>query len=221
MIKNLSTIDEYTEKHHIIPRSLGGNDNDTNLVALTAREHFICHMLLIRFVEGIYRKKKMQHALGMFIQNNKKQNRILTSRQYDLARKNISSARIGSVVRSETKDKISKSLKGNIPWNKGLIGVIKHSEESNKKRSETLTGKTFVDRYGEDKAKEVKEKLSEIKRGKPSGMAGKHHSSETKKLMSKNMKGPRGLQTRIDICPCCNEKNVTSRHIKFCKERNK
>lgn len=40
----------YTEKHHIIPRSLGGDESDTNMVTLTAREHFVAHKLLPRFL---------------------------------------------------------------------------------------------------------------------------------------------------------------------------
>ena len=38
----------YTEKHHIIPRCMGGSDDKENLVSLTAREHFLCHHLLVR-----------------------------------------------------------------------------------------------------------------------------------------------------------------------------
>lgn len=41
------------ETHHILPRSLGGNDNKDNLVLLTLREHFIAHWLLYR----IYKEK--------------------------------------------------------------------------------------------------------------------------------------------------------------------
>ena len=33
-------LDGYIERHHIIPRSFGGSDDDSNIVALTAREHF-------------------------------------------------------------------------------------------------------------------------------------------------------------------------------------
>lgn len=36
----------YYESHHIIPRCLGGSDEVSNLVLLTAREHFIAHRLL-------------------------------------------------------------------------------------------------------------------------------------------------------------------------------
>jgi len=38
----------YVEKHHIIPKSEGGADTEDNLVALTAREHFVAHWLLHR-----------------------------------------------------------------------------------------------------------------------------------------------------------------------------
>jgi len=36
----------YYEKHHIIPKCLGGLDNIDNITLLTAREHFICHRIL-------------------------------------------------------------------------------------------------------------------------------------------------------------------------------
>jgi len=36
----------YFEKHHIIPKCVGGSNHKDNLVLLTAREHFICHRLL-------------------------------------------------------------------------------------------------------------------------------------------------------------------------------
>jgi hypothetical protein len=38
----------YKELHHIVPRSLGGNNSKNNLVQLTAREHFIAHLLLAK-----------------------------------------------------------------------------------------------------------------------------------------------------------------------------
>ncbi len=40
------TLEGYTEKHHILPKCLGGSNDKGNLVELTAREHFLCHRLL-------------------------------------------------------------------------------------------------------------------------------------------------------------------------------
>lgn len=47
----------YTEKHHIIPRSMGGSNAKDNLVRLTAKEHIIVHLLLIKMVEGDMRRR--------------------------------------------------------------------------------------------------------------------------------------------------------------------
>lgn len=44
--RNLQGI--YVEKHHIVPKCLGGTDSIKNIVKLTAEEHFVAHQLLIR-----------------------------------------------------------------------------------------------------------------------------------------------------------------------------
>lgn len=38
----------YKEKHHIIPRCMGGNDDESNLVFLTPEEHYVIHQLLVK-----------------------------------------------------------------------------------------------------------------------------------------------------------------------------
>jgi len=40
--------DDYTEIHHIIPRCFGGTNKKENLVRLSARAHYICHLLLTK-----------------------------------------------------------------------------------------------------------------------------------------------------------------------------
>jgi len=52
----------YTEKHHIIPKCIGGNDESTNLIALTAREHFLAHKLLCEIHPT---KVKLYYALWL------------------------------------------------------------------------------------------------------------------------------------------------------------
>lgn len=38
----------YVERHHILPRCMGGDNTAKNLVRLTAREHFVAHLLLVK-----------------------------------------------------------------------------------------------------------------------------------------------------------------------------
>ena len=38
----------YTEKHHIIPRCLGGSNKKENIISLSAREHYVAHQLLVK-----------------------------------------------------------------------------------------------------------------------------------------------------------------------------
>jgi len=56
----------YYEKHHIKPRSLKGTDYNNNLVLLTAKEHYLCHWLLVkRYKIGTLERKKMLKAWFM------------------------------------------------------------------------------------------------------------------------------------------------------------
>jgi hypothetical protein len=41
-------LEGYVEKHHIIPRCLGGTDDATNIAILTPEEHFLAHQLLVK-----------------------------------------------------------------------------------------------------------------------------------------------------------------------------
>lgn len=47
-----STISGYTEKHHIIPRSLGGDNSKENLIKLSAQDHYFAHELLAKIHGG-------------------------------------------------------------------------------------------------------------------------------------------------------------------------
>lgn len=42
----------YVEKHHIVPRCMGGTDEKENIVSLTPEEHFVCHLLLCKIYPG-------------------------------------------------------------------------------------------------------------------------------------------------------------------------
>jgi hypothetical protein len=95
----------YTEKHHIIPRSLGGDNSIKNLVKLTAREHFVCHLLLTKMVDG-QTKHKMLSAVTKFQQSRSYQKRNFTSWEYQQIRVCAILARTGQKHTAETKQKI-------------------------------------------------------------------------------------------------------------------
>jgi hypothetical protein len=82
------SISGYTEKHHIIPKSLGGSNSKENIVALTAREHFVCHLLLTKMTENEARSK-MSLAVFYLTGNGKarRNNVIKDSRLYENLRK--------------------------------------------------------------------------------------------------------------------------------------
>jgi len=61
-----SSYSGYVEKHHIIPKCLGGNDDISNIVSLSAREHFICHLLLTKMTDY----HKLKFALMMMTLSN-------------------------------------------------------------------------------------------------------------------------------------------------------
>jgi len=59
-------LDCYVEKHHIVPRCLGGSDDTTNLVELTPEEHYVAHQLLVKIYPGNH---KLIRAATMMIPN--------------------------------------------------------------------------------------------------------------------------------------------------------
>lgn len=108
----ISKDDEYCESHHIIPRSLGGSNDDDNLINLTAREHYIVHKLLTKFTEGDHRRK-MHWALHRMIHSRNSEWKV-NSKQYEHFRKSWSkflSENHSSVTNSEWCQKVSESVK--------------------------------------------------------------------------------------------------------------
>ena len=89
----------YTERHHIIPKSAGGSDDKDNLVRLSAREHFVCHLLLtkmypINSIEYIC----MVKAFMMMLVCSTNQDRHITSRSFALLKQEF--ARLQSLNQS-------------------------------------------------------------------------------------------------------------------------
>lgn len=41
-------LEGYKERHHIIPKCIGGTDEEYNLIDLTPEEHYVAHQLLVK-----------------------------------------------------------------------------------------------------------------------------------------------------------------------------
>lgn len=96
-------IEGYKEKHHIVPQSLGGSNKKENIVNLTAREHFVCHLLLTKMVDGKNKSKMYQASWMMASAIGKGQHRYkVNNRIYEFLRL-----------------KMSESKKSITTWNKG------------------------------------------------------------------------------------------------------
>jgi hypothetical protein len=96
--KTQTVKEEYSETHHIIPKSIGGSNNFNNLVILTGREHFICHLLLVKIYKNTPNYYKMVKAFFMMQTESKNQHRYITSRKYHKLREDYSKFQSDSVV---------------------------------------------------------------------------------------------------------------------------
>lgn len=146
------------EYHHFIPKSIIKNDN---LVYLSLREHYICHLLLCKCVTNPY-KKKMLYALTAMkmaplrtigynsrlfekfkIEANKHRS---TSKKgvprSEETKEKLRQANLGKKASTETKNKLSQKAKG-------------------RKRTPEQIEKTRQSHIGTKRSSEAKQKMSE------------------------------------------------------------
>lgn len=135
--------DGYIERHHIIPRSLGGNNSIDNIVTLTAKEHFICHLLLTKMTEGVARSKMIFAFVAMSRSSNTQERYNINSRLFESvkkqrihtieSRKKMSVAATGRKQTMETVEKRVSKFRGRVS---PIKGKSIHSEESKQVISE-------------------------------------------------------------------------------------
>lgn len=87
--KKQTKIDGYYENHHILPRSLGGDDSFENIIKLTASDHFFAHLLLSKIYGG-----GMSVAIFLMSVDNSASARGYKAKRwaYDYAKKAMSKA---------------------------------------------------------------------------------------------------------------------------------
>ena len=178
---------DYKEIHHIIPKSCGGSNDKSNLVALTAREHYIIHLLLIKFIEKKYYFKMVKafHAMSSMKTKYVKRNFKINSRLFEKYKKEYSEyLKLNpKIMTEEIRKKISLSKKGK-KMPKSFFEKIKNrviTEETKKKLSNALIGNKR--RLGVSIPLEQRRKQSEFMKGNKLNL-GRKFSQEVKANMS-------------------------------------
>jgi hypothetical protein len=233
------TLDGYSESHHIIPESLGGPDTDENLAKLTAREHFICHWLLVKTTAGEDRYK-MINALRMMRAEKQGQQRYKTK----------ITARVYAKLKEEYSVLQSQKVSGK---NNPMYGEkFYRSEDGKKRQREAISGdrngskqddarKKITDsKLGKKRAPfsdEWREKMSKSKQGENNNRYGVKITEDTRKKMrekaigrtqsaetvQKKADAVRGSKREKKLCPHCNQQIAVNGYARFhgdkCKQR--
>jgi hypothetical protein len=188
----------YFEKHHIMPKCMGGDGESNNIVQLTPKEHFVCHHLLVYMTTGKDRCR-MSYALLMFTRNNTKHNREkVTARAFQTIRQLIALASSqllrGRSVSKETRAKQSASKK------------ITHN---------TLEVRTKLSAYHSNRTPEHQAKLGDSHKGK---IISVEHRAKTSAKVAGEL-NPRALTWSVEY-----EDGRPSEQVKslrsWCSERN-
>lgn len=207
--------DVTTERHHILPKCLGGSNDADNLTDITPREHFVCHWLLTKIYPTGEEHWKMINAFRMMRAENPRQQRYktkITSRVYARLKEEyakLQSQRFsgkgngfyGKNHTEEAKQKISQA-------NKGRIQPLDEKE----KQIQAMTGRKRAPFTAEWLAK-----LSESNKGERNGMFNKKHKESSLALMRQKALGRkqseetikkkadaiRGSKREKILCPHC------------------
>jgi hypothetical protein len=132
---------EYYEEHHIVPRSLGGSDSDKNLVLLTAKEHYLAHLLLFvhyKTIGGDSLRKMAFAVISMSSGNsNHKRSGI---REYALYREAAILCSLGRKVEDTTNYRKPKSDKHKEAIRSARLNSPRRSQETRVKIALTKKG---------------------------------------------------------------------------------
>lgn len=189
--------DEYFELHHILPKSMGGDDSPNNLVLLTGREHMIAHILLTKCTAGSSYRSMIHAAWKMSMRFTVK-------------------PRVYEKLKSERSRILSMRMKGSA---NPMFGKTFNMSDQHKNRiSKANRGKV--------RTTAQKNAQSSARKGDGNPFYGRNHSKETieKMLIDRKDRGPNGPQSTL-TCPNCGLRggkgNLKRYHFDKCKIKYK
>ena len=149
---------EYAEQHHIVPKSLGGTNIAENLVKLTAREHYVAHLCLVKFTTGQDRQKMLNAVRLMSSSTNRYHH---NQRLYEHLKCEWAANLRGRSFSEKTREKMRLAKVGKL-----------HSAEHNERIRQKMLGKQ--NSLGYRHSVETKEKIA---------YASQHRSTETRQKL--------------------------------------
>lgn len=207
--KSRSGLEGYKERHHIIPRCMGGTDEPDNLIDLTAREHYLAHLLLLKMYP---KNHKLAYAVHLMTSSTKFQ--IRNNRSYEWVRKKVSEAN-SNILKGKKRAPRSKE------WSLKISNSLKGRNLSDEHKSaiaNTLKGVKKSDSMRKNMSKVAKNRTADHNKKLAEANRGKKRTIET----IEKLKAVSARQIPI-TCPHCG-KTGKPRGMKFwhfdkCKEK--
>ena len=141
-------ISGYTERHHILPKSLGGSNAKSNIIKLTPRQHYIAHWMLWKIYGGAMTR-------AFFLMSHEDRSHRINSKTYSLAKEKYS---------EEVKEQMAR--KPNVPeFTPEHREKLRQAKLSTKLSAETRK-KVGDAQRGRKLSDETKRKISETKKQK-------------------------------------------------------
>jgi hypothetical protein len=194
----------YTERHHIVPKSMGGSDDQSNIVRLTPRLHYVAHYILWK----AYRNRKMSYAFHVMIHGNPygKRYKSITSKTYEILMKECKEHNRGE---NHPAYGIKRTEESKVNQRNAVKGK-KWTDDRKKKLSESLKS-FYKDNGTRSLSDETKKRISDANKGRSNPFSEEHkaalhvHTLNTKQL----------------TCPRCNKvgqfSNMKRWHMDNCK----
>lgn len=181
-------ISGYIEKHHVIPRCLGGSNSPENIVRLTPEEHYLAHQILV---------KLHPHSMGLLgaallMSGERSPFTHRSNKTYGWLRRRFSKMMTGRKKSPEAIEKIAVKNRGKVRSEAFKAAVREF--HSGRKRAPETGKKISASHKIRCNTPEFKEKMSVITRGRKmspeacanmsAAMKGRIHSEDTKAKMS-------------------------------------
>ncbi|UYD59298.1 hypothetical protein HPMBJEAJ_00199 [Aeromonas phage avDM6] len=196
--------EQYKEKHHIVPKCMGGSDDKSNIAILTPEEHYLAHQLLVKIYPNEGKIIYAARCMAVLCNDERRSNNKLFGWLREKYSKETSNRMKHRKISKETLDKMRLAQR-----KRDVNGDKNHF-------------------YGKTHTPEVKEKIRQSRLGKSGHinqinaakeyMSGIVHTEKCRKLISEKLKSNPKV-----TCPHCGKVGAKSpmvrHHFDNCKMR--